>query len=86
MLAGSWNDKMQKIRSNHRLLESVVATISIDKKVTTPSDGFSFDIWNSGLTVAEVMDLAQDHGKIGDVHKFISCLEIKITFGTPLKL
>jgi len=41
--------------------ESVVATISIDKKVTTPSDGFSFDIWNSGLTVAEVMDLAQDH-------------------------
>jgi len=41
--------------------ESEVATISIDKKVTTPSDGFSFDIWKSGLTVAEVMDLAQDH-------------------------
>jgi len=30
--------------------ESEVATVIFDKKVTAPSDGFSFDIWKSGLT------------------------------------
>jgi hypothetical protein len=41
--------------------ENEVATVTIDKKVTAPSDGFSFDIWKSGLTVAEAIDVAQEH-------------------------
>ena len=39
--------------------ESEVATVMFDKEVTAPSDGFSFDIWKSGLTVAEAIDLAE---------------------------
>jgi len=39
--------------------ESEVATVIFDKKVTAPSDGFSFDIWKSGLTVAEAIGLAE---------------------------
>ena len=39
--------------------ESEVATVIFDKEVTAPSDGFSFDIWRSGLTVAEALDLAE---------------------------
>ena len=41
--------------------ESEVASVKIDKKVTAHADGFTFDIWKSGLTVAEVIDLARDH-------------------------
>ena len=39
--------------------ESDVATVIIGKEKTAPSDGFLFDIWRSGLTVTEVIDLAR---------------------------
>ena len=41
--------------------ESEVAAVTIDKKVTAPSDGFSFDIWRSGLMISEVIDLAKEN-------------------------
>ena len=41
--------------------ENEVATVTIDKKVTASSDGFSFDIWKSGLTVTEAIELAQNN-------------------------
>jgi len=43
--------------------ESELATVIFDKEVTAPSDGFSFDIWKSGLTVAEAIVLA----KVNDI-------------------
>ena len=41
--------------------ESEVVALTVDKQITVPADGFLYDIWRSGLTVAEVIDLAQDH-------------------------
>ena len=41
--------------------QSEVDTVILDKKAAVPVDGFSFDIWNSGITVAEAIGLAQDH-------------------------
>lgn len=41
--------------------ESEVDTVIFDKKVTAPADGFSFDIWKSGLTITEVIGLAEDN-------------------------
>ena len=39
--------------------ESDVATVIIEKKKTVPVNGFTFDIWRSGLTVNEAIDLAR---------------------------
>jgi hypothetical protein len=41
--------------------ENEVDTVIIDKKTAVSEDGFSFDIWHSGLTVAEAIGLAEDH-------------------------
>jgi hypothetical protein len=41
--------------------ESEVETVIFDKEMTVPADGFSFDIWKSGLTVSEAIDLAKDN-------------------------
>ena len=39
--------------------ESDVASVIIEKEKTAPVDGFSFDIWRSGLTVSEAIGLAR---------------------------
>jgi hypothetical protein len=41
--------------------QSEVETVTLDKQAAVPVDGFLFDIWWSGITVAEAIDLAQDH-------------------------
>jgi hypothetical protein len=41
--------------------QSEVDTVLFDKKAAVPADGFLFDIWESGITVAEAIDLAQDY-------------------------
>jgi hypothetical protein len=52
--------KCRKLGQIIGFAESEVAAVYIDKNVTAHSDGFLFDIWQSGLTVAEVIDLAED--------------------------
>jgi hypothetical protein len=41
--------------------QSEVETVIFDKLTAVPTEGFSFDIWQSGITVAEAIDLARDH-------------------------
>jgi hypothetical protein len=41
--------------------QSEVETVILDKQAAVPADGFLFDIWRSGISVAEAVDLAQDH-------------------------
>jgi hypothetical protein len=38
-----------------------VDTVILDRQAVVPADGFLFDIWMSGITVAEAIELAQDH-------------------------
>ena len=41
--------------------KSEVESAILDKQAAAPVDGFLFDIWRSGISVAEAIDLAQDH-------------------------
>jgi hypothetical protein len=41
--------------------QSEVDAVILDKQAAAPADGFLFEIWRSGITVAEAIDLAQDH-------------------------
>jgi hypothetical protein len=41
--------------------KSEVDTIILDRQAIVPADGFLFDIWMSGITVAEAINLAQEH-------------------------
>lgn len=41
--------------------QSEVDTVTLDKQAAVPVDGFLFDIWKSGITVTDAIDLAQDH-------------------------
>jgi hypothetical protein len=59
-----WHDaeiiKCEKFGQIIGFAENEVETVIFDKAATVPADGFSFDIWKSGITVAEAVELAQD--------------------------
>jgi hypothetical protein len=52
--------KCRKLGQIIGFAESEVVAVTADKQTTVPPDGFSFDIWRSGLTVAEVINLAEE--------------------------